>query len=154
MPSGQTVNLPTVGTFDYAEVGGTLRASRSANISVKFTTLVILPGGTLDVGSPADPIPAGIPVELIVQNVPIDVTKDPFQWGNGIASFGTFTVNSRYRTPAAALAADVQAGSCISRSPLSGWEWGRTRLPRYPAGDLSGDAEGGTADVDHRREFD
>ena len=51
--------------------------------------LFILPGGTLDCGTEADPIPHR--VEFIVRDVPIDTRRDPFQWGNGLLNFGTQT---------------------------------------------------------------
>ena len=86
--AGQTVELPENGTYDYIEVAGTLRVSRTHDTLVKFTHLINLPGGTLDVGSQADPIPCGRHVEFVIRNVPIDTAKDPFQWGNGLINFG------------------------------------------------------------------
>jgi hypothetical protein len=89
--AGQTVELPDEATYDYIEVAGTLRVSRTRDTWVKFTHLINLPGGTIDVGTQADPIPCERRVEFVIRNVPIDTAKDPFQWGNGFINFGRQT---------------------------------------------------------------
>ena len=89
--AGQTVELPDNATYDYIEVAGTLRVSRTHDTRVKFTHLINLPGGTIDVGTEADPIPCDRRVEFVIRNVPIDTEKDPFQWGNGLINFGQQT---------------------------------------------------------------
>ncbi len=92
VPVGTTTTLPTVDTtYDYIEVSGILRVSRAADTTIRFTHMIVLPGGLLDAGTVADPIPCGRKVELIVRNIPIDLTKDPFQWGNGLVNFGRQT---------------------------------------------------------------
>jgi hypothetical protein len=88
VPAGQTVELPDGATYDYIEVAGTLRVSRTRDTHVRFTHLINLPGGTIDAGTQADPIPCDRRVEFVVRNVPIDTAKDPFQWGNGLINFG------------------------------------------------------------------
>src|SRR6266540_5612469 len=88
VPSRKTVELPEDATYDYVEVAGTLRVSRAHDTTLRFTHLVVLPDGMLDVGTQTDPIPCDRKVEFIIRDVPIDVTKDPFQWGNGLVNFG------------------------------------------------------------------
>ena len=88
IPAGRTVELPDDTAYDYIEIAGTLRVSRARDTHLKFTHLINLPGGTLDVGTQADPIPCDRHVELIIRDVPIDTAKDPFQWGNGLLNFG------------------------------------------------------------------
>jgi hypothetical protein len=87
---GETVTLPQSSVFDAIEVqsGGTLRVARTRDTSVTFTHLTILPGGTLDVGTVDDPIPCQFRVQLTVRDVPIDLERDPFQWGNGLLNLG------------------------------------------------------------------
>ncbi len=89
--AGRTVELPDNATYDYIEVAGTLRVSRTHDTQVRFTHLINLPGGTIDVGTQADPIPCDRRVEFVIRNVPIDTAKDPFQWGNGLINFGRQT---------------------------------------------------------------
>jgi hypothetical protein len=89
--AGRVVDLPVDATFDYIEVGGTLRASRVHDTTLRFTHLVVLPGGYLDVGTQAEPIPCDRRVDFIVRDTPIDTARDPFQWGNGLVNFGRQT---------------------------------------------------------------
>jgi hypothetical protein len=86
VPAGETVTLPPDATFDAIEVAGTLRISREWPTTVRFTHMLILPGGRLDAGTEASPVCQ--PVHLVVRDVPIDLTRDPWQWGNGIVNFG------------------------------------------------------------------
>src|SRR5215475_5193564 len=58
VPPRATVTLPADSTWDYIEVAGTLRVDRNSDTVLRFTHLFVLPGGTLDVGTEADPIPA------------------------------------------------------------------------------------------------
>ena len=87
-PLARPSNFRTNATYDYIEVAGTLRVSRTHDTQVRFTHLINLPGGTIDVGTQADPIPCDRRVEFVIRNVPIDTAKDPFQWGNGLINFG------------------------------------------------------------------
>jgi hypothetical protein len=59
----------------------------------------VLPDGLFDCGTQADPIPANRRVELIVRDVAIDTTRDPFQWGNGLLNFGRQTRVGATKTP-------------------------------------------------------
>jgi hypothetical protein len=126
VPAGTTVTLADGTSWDYIEVFGTLKVSRTHDTTARVTTLIIMPGGTLDLGKPADPIPANVRVDIQLRDVPIDLSKDPFQWGNGIANFGNLTVNGSYRTPAAPLSFDAQVGSTVITlaGVPSGWQVG------------------------------
>jgi hypothetical protein len=86
VPAGETVTLPADSTYDAIEVAGTLRVDRSRPTTVRFTHLLILPGGTLDAGTEASPVCQ--PVQFIIRDVPIDLTRDPWQWGNSLVNFG------------------------------------------------------------------
>ena len=88
VPPGETVELDSISTYDYIEVSGTLRVSRLHDTTLTFTHLIVMPDGSLDVGTPADPVPCGVRVVFVVRNVPIDTTVDPYQWGNGLVNFG------------------------------------------------------------------
>jgi hypothetical protein len=88
VPAGATVELDAASTFDYIEVSGTLRVSRTRNTTLTFTHLIVMPDGVLDVGTTADPIPCGVRVLFVVRNVPINTNIDPYQWGNGLVNFG------------------------------------------------------------------
>jgi len=98
-------------SFTYLEVGGTLRVSRTHDTRLSVTTLAILPMATFDFGTVADPIPANIRIELTINDVPIDLTRDPFQWGNGLINFGHATMVGAEKTAFLPLASGVAIGS-------------------------------------------
>ncbi|HUK34929.1 MAG TPA: G8 domain-containing protein [Vicinamibacterales bacterium] len=87
--ASQTIELAEDSLFDYIEVAGKLRCSRTHDTTLRVTTLIVLPGGTWDCGTQASPVTRY--VSIIIRSVPIDTGKDPFQWGNGLINFGTET---------------------------------------------------------------
>src|SRR5579871_3817477 len=111
VPAGKTVELPDDTAYDYIEIAGTLRVSRARDTHLKFTHLINLPGGTLDVGTQADPIPCDRHVEIVIRDVPIDTSKDPFQWGNGLVNFGHQTRVGCRKTSFVEAADALQAGA-------------------------------------------
>src|SRR5262245_15701397 len=124
VPAGKVTTLPPDSTWDYIEVAGTLRVSRDADTTVRFTHLLVLPGGTLDVGTATDPVRRK--VEFIIRDVPIDTARDPFQWGNGLLNFGTQSRVGLSKTPFVQLAADAAAGATtlqLTEAP-EGWQVG------------------------------
>jgi hypothetical protein len=126
VPKGRTVTLPPSSRWDAIEVAGTLRVARTRDTVVSFTHLLILPGGTLDVGTADDPIPCGFRVTLTVRDVPIDVENDPYQWGNGIINLGHQSRVGCAKSQAwTELAEDVEAGAVTIRLTVpAGWQVG------------------------------
>jgi hypothetical protein len=126
VPAGQVVTLPPTSTWDYIEVAGTLKISHTTNTTVRFTHLYILPGGHLDAGTEADPIPANITVEFIVRDVPIDMVRDPFQWGNGLLNFGRQDRCGAPKLAWTTLLTDTTAGATtvILAEDPAGWQVG------------------------------
>ena len=122
----QVSELPEEATYDYIEVAGTLKVSRAHDTSLRFTHLVILPGGKLDVGSQADPIPCNRKVTFIVRDVPIDTARDPYQWGNGLVNFGHQTRVGCSKTAWVEAVGGIASGSSTVTlaSPPSGWQVG------------------------------
>jgi hypothetical protein len=126
VPSGQVIELPADASYDYIEVAGTLRVSRARDTFTRFTHLVILNGGNLDVGTQADPIPCDRKVDFVVRNVPIDTTRDPFQWGNGLVNFGRQTRVGCSKTAWVESVGSISSGAntiTLASSP-SGWQVG------------------------------
>ena len=122
--AGTTVLLPEDATYRYVEVGGTLRISRQVDTILRYVTLVILPGGVLDIGTEKDPNLRH--VELIGRNVAIDTALDPFQWGNGLVNFGTQYRVGRQKTHWADVGSGLVAGQTVIQLRLApeGWEVG------------------------------
>jgi len=126
VPAGKIIELPADATFDYIEVAGTLRTSRTHDTITRFTHLIVLPGGTLDVGTQMDPIPCDRHVEFVVRSVPIDTTRDPFQWGNGLVNFGRQTRVGCSKTAWVESADSIGSGATGIRlvSAPTGWQRG------------------------------
>ena len=124
VPAGQTVTLPPDSTWDAIEVAGTLRVSRSHDTTCRFVHLVILPGGTLDAGRVDDPVLKQ--VEFIVRDVPVDTTRDPYQWGNGLLNFGHQSrVGRQVAQVWTELQVDAEAGATTLRFAVpEGWSVG------------------------------
>ena len=123
VPPGRTVTLPPNAIYDAIEVAGTLIVSRDFDTTVRFTHLMILPGGRLDAGTERDPMMRR--VTFIVRDVPIDTSRDPFQWGNGIVNFGAQTRVGRAKTTWTELTQDPVAGALsITVANADGWEMG------------------------------
>jgi len=139
--AGETFTPPTDSTWDYIEVAGTLRIDRTRDTVLRFTHLFVLPGGVLDVGTTTDPIPANRHVELIVRDVPINIARDPFQWGNGLLNFNRQTRVGAAKTAWTTLTGDVAAGAreLTLASDPQGWRVGDelllpdTRQTAFPA---------------------
>src|SRR5215831_4130420 len=126
VPPGATVELDATSTFDYIEVAGTLRASRTHNTTLTFTHLIVLPGGVLDVGTQSDPIPCDVKVLFNIRSVPIDTTIDPYQWGNGLVNFGRQTRVGCAKTAFLPATGSLPAGAqtvTLASAP-SGWAVG------------------------------
>jgi hypothetical protein len=143
VPAGQVVELPEDATYDYVEVAGTLKASRAHDTTTRFTHLVVLPGGYLDVGTQANPIPCDRKVDFVVRDVPIDTNRDPFQWGNGLVNFGRQTRVGCAKTAWVEAAGGIPSGAdaiMLASSP-SGWRVGDellipdTEAPAYRSPD-------------------
>lgn len=124
--AGESFEPAADSTFDYIEVAGTLKVSRTRNTVLRFQHLFVLPGGTIDTGTVAAPIPASVRVELIVLDVPIDTTKDLFQWGNGLLNFGHRFSHGAKKLEWTTLTADVKKGETaitLAEDPV-GWATG------------------------------
>lgn len=125
--AGQTYTPGADETWDYVEGAGTLKFDRTRNTIFRVTTLINLPNGTLDMGTQADPIPCGVKAEIIFRNVPIDPTKDPFRWGNGLVNFGKQTRVGCAKTEKAEAAGSVNAGAItitLAAPPPADWKVG------------------------------
>lgn len=85
---GEVWVVPADSTWDAIEVqsGGKVVLDQTRDTVLRFTHLMNLPGGEIEMI-----VPCGRRAELIVRNVPIDTTRDPYQWGNGLLNFGKMT---------------------------------------------------------------
>jgi hypothetical protein len=125
-------------TGDVAVIGvearGTLRFATHVTTRLRVGTLQILPDGTLEVGTAANPIAASARAEIVIADRALDQTSDPDQFGTGlIAVDGTVTIHGAVKTPTfVRTAAEPLAGhtTVAFERPVSGWQPGdRIFLP-------------------------
>ena len=129
--SGITVTFDQVSDVKYGTVsiqsGGLLQFRTDVSTRLRVTNLMVLPGGTLLVGTPVAPVQAGVKAEVIINNVAIDTTKDPEQYGNGLIAFGTVTMHGAAMSDTfVELAVEPRAGdtTLTLATPVTGWTVG------------------------------
>lgn len=100
----------------------------AANTRLTVTTIEVLPGGALEIGTPATPVPANLTAEVVIRNQATDPTGDPGQYGTGlIAINGRVTIAGAPRSPTFARAdGPTGAGATgVAVTPaVSGWRSG------------------------------
>ena len=117
IPFGTTVTLVASQTYDCIEVGGILTNNQNITSVLRVTTLIILPEGELSLN-----IPCGRIFEIFIRNTSINVTLDPYQWGNGIVNFGKQTRIGCSKTEWTRSVAPFTAGqSSITVERSEGW---------------------------------
>lgn len=123
--SGETFELPAHSVWDYVEVqsGGHATVSRTHDTYFQSTHFFVLPGGDLDVGTEADPIPANIHVTFVISDVPIDLHRDPFQWGNAILNFGHESRVGAYKLAWSPITTELVAGATSFTLPVKPVGW-------------------------------
>ena len=73
---------------------GALHWAINQSTRLRITHLQVLPLSTLTIGSVTAPIASEHQAEVIIRDVPLDVTgQDPAQYGNGIQVFGTIQIH-------------------------------------------------------------
>jgi hypothetical protein len=108
--------------------GGSLAFRADVDTRLVVGTLIILPGGALEVGTPERPIDAAVTAEIIFADLPLDLTNDPEQHGIGlIALDADVTVHGAVLNRSfSRLSEEARAGSTSIEfeSPVQGWRVG------------------------------
>ncbi len=122
-------------------VDGKLAFDPGVNTRLYVTNLQIMAGsmgmgtpGVLEVGTVANPIPAGITAEIVIANNPLGGSvADPDQFGTGVTVLGKVSMHGSLKTPTfVRLAAEPRAGqsTLTLAEAVSGWAPGdRLILP-------------------------
>ena len=76
--------------------GGKLTFRTDINTQLLVTNLLVMPGGTLLVGTAANPVAANVKAQILITDSPIDTTTDPSQFGHGLIGLGTVTMTGRH----------------------------------------------------------
>ena len=66
------------------DAGGTLRFATGQNTRLRVGILLVLPGGTLEVGTPTTPVLSNVDAEILIKNKALNLTTDPNQFGTGL----------------------------------------------------------------------
>lgn len=116
------------------EAGGVLRFSISQATRLRVGILLVLPDGTLEVGTAAGPVSAAVIAEIIIKNNALNASIDPDQYGTGLLSIdGTVTLHGAAKASTfVRTASEPLAGqTTISLDrPAAGWRVGdRIVLP-------------------------
>jgi hypothetical protein len=110
------------------EAGGALRFVVDRDTRLRVGTLIVLPGGTLEIGTPAAPVPASLTAEVVFKDLPLNLTADPDQYGTGLLSIdATVTIHGALRSPTfVRTATEPRAGhwTLSLGAPVSGWRAG------------------------------
>lgn len=115
------------------ESGGALRFPTNADARLKVGTLIVEPGGELEVGTPAAPVNAGVAAEIVIADQPIDLASDPDQFGTGLLAQGKVTLHGAVKSPTfVRLGREPLAGdtTLLLSQAVTGWRAGdRLFLP-------------------------
>jgi len=101
--AGDRVNIPAGVTIAYGEVSsarinaleisGRLIFASTSNTRLTVGTVTVMPSGTLQIGTPEWPIAATVKAELVIADQPLDLVKDPRQYGTGLIVLGNVTMH-------------------------------------------------------------
>ena len=127
--SGTNVTYDAISdaSLDCVSVEGALRFRNNANTRIKVGNLMVKDNGTLEVGTSASPIPAGVTAEIIIADKPLDTNFDPEQFGTGFIGFGRVIMHGAIKSPTfTRLTTEPMAGATtlnLAEAP-AGWAVG------------------------------
>jgi hypothetical protein len=130
---GKTVTYDRVTTDVLAcvgvESGGHLTFRTDINTRLTVTNLMVFEGGSLTIGTAAQPVQVGVTAAVAFDNINLDLSltsDDPEQHGGGLLCFGNITVHGAEKTTFERLGAEVFTGqnTITLSAPVSGWRVG------------------------------
>ena len=137
--SGDVVRIGHDVSFDsatgIADVVGVASGARllfRTDMSTRLAvgTLLVMPGGALEIGTAAQPLPAHLSAEIVIRDLPLALATDPNQFGTGLLSIdGAVALYGAVKSPTfVRLATAPQAGDSafLLAQPVSGWQPGDT----------------------------
>ncbi len=117
----QTATAKTVGVW----AGALLTFDPQQDTRLTVGTLLVMPGGALEVGTAAAPVSPDRTAEIVIADQPLDRGADPDQYGTGLLVIdGRVTLRGAVKTPTfVRLATEPQQGqtSLTASQPVSGW---------------------------------
>jgi PKD repeat protein len=107
--------------------GGKLIFRTDVDTRLTVINFLVLEGGELRIGTEAVPVAANKRAEVIFADVPIDLTKDPSQYGNGLIALGKVTMHGAVKSDSfIRLAVEPKIGDTTLKlsKPAAGWQVG------------------------------
>ena len=159
--AGEIVQIADGITITYSEVsdvaleaigirpGAMLQFANDVDTRLVVGTMIVFEGGHLQIGSEANPIDGTVRAELIIADQPIDLERDPEQFGTGLLGFGKIEIvgEAKNRTWLR-LADEPRAGDreLVLEQAVTGWHVGDTLIlpdTRQVPADRVADVENG-----------
>ncbi|MGB7220479.1 MAG: G8 domain-containing protein [Vicinamibacterales bacterium] len=109
------------------EVAGRLSFKTDVNTRLKVINLMVVEGGSLEVGTVARPVAAGVTAEIVIADQAPDPAVDPAQLGTGVEGLGRIRMHGAVKTPTfARLALEPLAGqtTLTFEQPVTSWKAG------------------------------
>ena len=126
----------TSGVADVVGIGdgGALRFAIAVPTRLTVGTVLVLPGGRLEIGTPASPIAPSVVAEIIIRDKALDAAADPDQFGTGLLAIdGAVIMHGAAKTPTfvrTAVEPRARDVTVTLSGPVSGWQAGdRIFLP-------------------------
>jgi PKD domain/G8 domain len=123
-----TVSNAAIETVE-VQSGGDLQFRTDISTQLTVVNLLVLSGGSLEVGTPNNPVAANVTAKIIIANQPLNTSLDPAQYGNGLIALGNVTMVGAAKTPTFdQLAVEPMAGdtTLTFATPVTGWTAGDT----------------------------
>jgi hypothetical protein len=121
--------------------GGTLNFNTTINTELMVTNLLVLQGGDLQIGTASSPEAAGVTAQIVFNNVALNTSTDPSQYGNGLIDLGTVNIHGASKNQTFLnLAKEAHAGdtTLTLAAPATGWQVGdQIYLPDTTEGDCN-----------------
>lgn len=134
--TGDIVQIANAVTYDSASsdhlatvevtAGGTLNFRTDVTTQLIATNILVLDGGTLQVGTVANPVASSVTAAIIIADSPIDTTTDPNQYGHGLIALGNVSMEGAVKTTFLRLTSEPQVGDTTLKveTPVVGWKVG------------------------------
>ena len=125
-----TYDMTSSPNLGIVRVDGELNFSREKSTEMRVETIVTTHGSRFDVGNMNDEIPAGVEVEIIFRDTPINRFEDPEMLSHGLVAFGEVDIQGAEKESHLTIKNDVPKGatSMIVEGDLTNWKVGDTIL--------------------------
>ena len=136
------VNDQFTAALDWIRINGELRFSTTVDTELRVDTLVSAPGSRLQIGTPDQPVNAGVNARVVfADRGPLSVAEDPMLLGRGAILHGATVVHGHAKTSALTAAEQLIRGDqqIVLEAIPQGWNVGDRLVIAGTSPDGSGD---------------